>query len=108
MAISRTRLSAKSEIEEAIGRALEPLATAIEGQRQDMRELRQDMRELRQDMGELRQEMRELREQVQNQRVDRAYREARQNHRLLVFFLVIVGVHFNLIAVAIGIILGFN
>ena len=101
MAISRTRLSAKSEMEEAVGQALEPLATAVE-------DLRQDVRELRQEMGDQRQEMRELREQVQNQRVDRAYREARQNHRLLVFFLVIVGVHFNLIAVAIAIILGFN
>ena len=86
-------LAAKSEIEEAIGRALEPLVAAMEEQRQDMRELRQDMRELRQEMGELRQQVQDQRvqiadsearlsQQVQDQRVQIADSEARLSQQV--------------------------
>ncbi len=119
-------LAAKSEIEEAIGRALEPVVAAMEDLRQDMREQRRDMRELRQEMGELRQqvqdqrvqiadsearlrqEMGELRQEMQDQRVHIADSETRQSHRLLVFAVGMIGVNFSMIAVAVGIILGFN
>ena len=73
-------LAVKTEVDDAISRAIAPLVLAIEDLRQEVRDLRVEMAAL----------------------------EARQSQRLLVAALGIVGVNFSMIAAAVGIILGFN
>ena len=73
-------LAARSEMEEAINRAVAPLLQAIQGLRQEFHDLR----------------------------VETAEREARQDHRLLVIALAIVGVNITIVSAGVGIILAFN
>lgn len=72
--------AARTEVEQAVRNAVQPLALAIEG----------------------------LREQVHGLHREIAEREARQARHLLVVALGIVGVNFSMLAAAVGIILGFN
>ena len=73
-------LAARSEVEEAVNRAFAPLLQAIQGLQQDLHSLR----------------------------VETAEREARQDHRLLVVALAIVGVNITIVSAGVGIILAFN
>ncbi len=91
-------LAAKSEIEEAIGRALEPLLAAMEEQRQDMRELRQDMRELRR-------ELQDQRQDTANLRTDAAERDNRLHQRMSLLAFATVGISLTAIGIATAVII---
>ena len=109
-------LAAKSEIEEAIGRALEPLLAAMEEQRQDMRELRQEMGELRQQVQDQRvhiadsearlsQQVQDQRQDTANLRTDAAERDNRLHQRMSLLAFAGVGISLTAIGIATAVII---
>ena len=105
-------LAAKSEIEEAIGRALEPLVAAMEDLRQEMRDQRQELRDQRQELQHLGRELQQLSRELQDQRqdtanlrTDAAERDNRLHQRMSLLAFAGVGISLTAIGIATAVII---